>query len=107
MALSNRDKVRALVPKLVDISETVLYGDVWLRPGLAPRDRSLATIAALVGSSRPDQLRLHILRGIENGLTCEEIGELITHLAFYLGWPSAMTTAHLAKDIFQAADAGQ
>ena len=98
---SPREQVRAVVPKLIDLTENVLFGDVWERPGLSKRDRSLITIATLVALYRPQQLRVHIGRGLENGLTREEISELITHLAFYSGWPTAMTAAFVAKEVFE------
>ena len=100
-ATSARNEVRPVVPKLVDLSETVLYGDVWERPGLSKRDRSLITVAALVALYRGDQLRGHVERALANGVTKEEIGELITHLAFYSGWPTAMTAARIAKGVFE------
>jgi 4-carboxymuconolactone decarboxylase len=95
-----REKVRTVVPKLIDLTDTVLFGDVWERPGLSKRDRSLITVAALMATYRPEQLRGHLARALENGVTKEEIGELITHLAFYSGWPTAMTAATLAKSVF-------
>ena len=98
---SARDEVRPVVPKLIELSERVLYGDVWERPGLSKRDRSLITVAALVALYRSDQLRGHIERALANGVTREEIGEVITHLAFYAGWPSAMTAARIAKGVFE------
>jgi 4-carboxymuconolactone decarboxylase len=97
---SARDEVRPVVPKLIDLSESVLYGDVWERPGLSKRDRSLITVAALVALYRGDQLRGHIERALANGVTREEIGEVITHLAFYSGWPTAMTAARIARTVF-------
>jgi 4-carboxymuconolactone decarboxylase len=81
-----RDKVRAVVPKLIDLTEKVLFGDVWERPGLSKRDRSLITCAALVALNRTEQLKGHLGRALNNGVTPDEIGELITHLAFYGGW---------------------
>jgi 4-carboxymuconolactone decarboxylase len=98
---SARDEVRPVVPKLIELSERVLYGDVWERPGLSKRDRSLITVAALVALYRSDQLRGHIERALANGVTREEIAEAITHLAFYAGWPSAMTAARIAKGVFE------
>ena len=86
-----RDKVRAVVPKLIDLTEKVLFGDVWERPGLSKRDRSLITCAALVALNRTEQLKGHLERALNNGVTPDEIGELITHLAFYGGWPVAMS----------------
>ncbi|HLQ24207.1 MAG TPA: carboxymuconolactone decarboxylase family protein [Gemmatimonadales bacterium] len=100
VAFSAREEVRPVVPKLVELSETVLYGDVWERPGLSKRDRSLITVAALVAMYRSDQLRGHIERALANGVTRDEIGEAITHLAFYSGWPTAMTAARIAKSVF-------
>ena len=98
---SPREQVRPVVPKLIDLTEKVLFGDVWERPGLSKRDRSLITIATLVATYRPQQLRVHIGRGLENGLTKDEISEVITHLAFYSGWPTAMTAAFVAKEVFE------
>jgi 4-carboxymuconolactone decarboxylase len=95
-----REKVRTVAPKLIDLTEKVLFGDVWERPGLSKRDRSLITVAALMSTYRPEQLRVHIARALENGVTKEELGELITHLAFYSGWPTAMTAATVAKGVF-------
>jgi 4-carboxymuconolactone decarboxylase len=87
-------------PKLVQLTDDVLYGDVWARPQLSPRDRSLATISALIAMNRPDQLRSHLVRARDNGVTEDEIVETITHLAFYAGWPSAITAVTVAKDVF-------
>jgi 4-carboxymuconolactone decarboxylase len=87
-------------PKLAELTDDVLYGDVWARPHLSRRDRSLVTISALVALNRPDQLRSHLALARRNGVTEEEIAEAITHLAFYAGWPSAVTAVTVAKDIF-------
>jgi 4-carboxymuconolactone decarboxylase len=96
-----REKVRATVPKLIDLTEKVLFGDVWERPGLPKRDRSLVTCAALIALNRTEQLKGHLERALDNGVTPEEIGELITHLAFYGGWPVAMSAALVAKDVLE------
>ena len=96
-----REKVRKVAPKLIDLTEKVVFGDVWERPGLSKRDRSLITVAALMATYRPEQLRVHITRALENGVTKEELGEVITHLAFYSGWPTAMTAATIAQDILE------
>ncbi len=96
-----RDNIRAFAPKLVELTESVLFGDVWERPGLSKRDRSLITVATLVALNRSEQLRGHLLRALHNGVTEAEIIELITHLAFYSGWPTAMSAATLAKDVFE------
>jgi 4-carboxymuconolactone decarboxylase len=94
------DRIRAVAPKLAELTEKVLFGDVWERPGLSKRDRSLITCAALVALQRPDQLRGHLQRALDNGLTKDELSELITHLAFYSGWPTAVTAAAIAKEVF-------
>jgi len=98
---SARNEVRAVVPRLIELSETLLYPDIWERPGLSKRDRSLITVAALMALYRPDQLKVHTERALANGVTREEIGEVITHLAFYAGWPSAMSAAKIAKQVFE------
>ena len=90
-----------LAPKLVALTEQVLFGDIWERPALSKRDRSLITIASLVALNRTEQLRFHLQRALENGVTKDEIVELITHLAFYSGWPTAMSAMLVAKDEFQ------
>ena len=87
-------------PKFVSLTDDVLFGDVWEREGLSPRDRSLATIAALLAAGNIDQLNWHIPYGIQNGLTETEIKETITHLAFYAGWPKAVSAMNVAKRIF-------
>jgi 4-carboxymuconolactone decarboxylase len=84
-----------------ELTEKVLYGDVWERPGLSKRDRNLITVAALVALYRSDQLKGHLERALANGVTREEIGELITHRALYSGWPTAMTAARIAKGVFE------
>jgi len=90
-------------PKLVDLTDRVLFGEVWERPELSKRDRSVATVAALVAMNRPDQLRFHLGYAVENGVRKEELIELITHLAFYSGWPNAMSTIMVAKEVFSKA----
>jgi 4-carboxymuconolactone decarboxylase len=87
-------------PKLAQLTDDVLYGDVWARPQLSPRDRSLVTISALIAMNRPDQLRSHLAIARDNGVTEEEIVESITHLAFYAGWPIAVTAVTVAKEVF-------
>jgi 4-carboxymuconolactone decarboxylase len=90
-----------IAPKLADLTDNVLFGDVWERPQLSKRDRSLATVSALIAMNRPDQLRSHLARARENGLTQEELVETITHLAFYSGWPNAVTAISVARDVFE------
>jgi 4-carboxymuconolactone decarboxylase len=99
---AQRDRVRKTVPALVEYTENLLYGDVWERPALSKRDRSLVTVAALIATYRPEQLSVHIGRALENGVTREELAEVITHLAFYSGWPAAMSGAQVATEVFEA-----
>jgi 4-carboxymuconolactone decarboxylase len=98
---SARDRIGGLAPKLVDLTEKVLFGDVWERPGLSKRDRSLITVATLVALGKTEQLKGHLVRAETNGVTRDEIIELITHLAFYSGWPTAMSAATVAKTVFE------
>jgi 4-carboxymuconolactone decarboxylase len=90
-----------VAPKFAQLTDDVLFGDVWARPGLSQRDRSLATVSALVAMNRPEQLRHHLERALENGLSRDELIEAITHLAFYAGWPSGVTAVGVAKEVFQ------
>ena len=101
-ASGDRETVRATVPKLIEMTENVVYGDVWERPELSKRDRSLITVATLIALGRERQLKGHIGRALDNGVTSEEISEIITHLALYAGWPAAMTAAVVARDVFAA-----
>src|SRR5262245_60885571 len=96
-----REQVRDIVPGLIDLSERVLLGEVWERPGLSKRDRSLIVCATLIALGRERQLVGHLQRALDNGLTKNELGEVITHLAFYAGWPAAMTAALVAKEVFE------
>ena len=82
--------VREVAPKLADLTETVVFGDVWERSGLSKRDRSLVTVSALVALYRGEQLNFHLQYAMRNGLTEAELVEALTHLAFYAGWPNAM-----------------
>lgn len=88
-------------PKLAELTDDVLYGDIWERPQLSKRDRSLITVAALIAMDRPDQLRSHLALARRNGVTEEELVETITHLAFYTGWPNAVSAVAIAKDVFR------
>ena len=94
------DLVGSIAPKLADLTADVLFDDVWKRPGLSKRDRSLITVASLVALNRTEQLRYHLPHAVENGVTVDELVEAITHLAFYSGWPTAMSAAILAKELF-------
>jgi 4-carboxymuconolactone decarboxylase len=90
-------------PKLVELTDRVLFGDIWERPELSKRDRSLITVAALIALNRPEQLRFHLGRAVENGVKEQELIETITHLAFYSGWPNAMRAIMIAKELFSKA----
>lgn len=89
-----------LAPALADYTDNVLFGDVWKRPGLAPRDRSLITVASLVSLYRINELPFHLGKALDNGVTRDELVELITHLAFYAGWPAASTALSLLRRVF-------
>ena len=91
-------------PKLVSLTDDVVFGDVWERPGLSKRDRSLITVATLVALYRTEQMAFHMKRAIDNGLTVDELVEAITHIAFYAGWPNAMTAVITAKQLFEQTD---
>lgn len=87
-------------PGLVHFTDDVLFGEVWKRPELSPRDRSLVTVAALLSGGNIEQLNFHLKYAQQNGLTEQELIEAITHLAFYAGWPKAMSAMALAQQIF-------
>jgi len=97
---TSKNPLADFAPKLVDITEKVLFGDVWERPQLSKRDRSLITCAALVALGKTEQMNFHFPRAIENGVTQQELVELITHLAFYAGWPNAMSAGAKARELF-------
>jgi len=90
-----------IAPALAEYTERVLFGDVWERPGLSPRDRSLITVSTLVALYRTNELPVHLKKALDNGVTREELVELITHLAFYSGWPTANTAITIAKRVFE------
>ncbi|MFF2051841.1 carboxymuconolactone decarboxylase family protein [Leifsonia sp. NPDC058194] len=93
------DLIRQHAPKLADLTDDVLFADVWERPELSPRDRSLITVAALVSLGRDAQLSGHLRRALANGVTVEELAETITHLAFYAGWPAAMSATGVLASV--------
>ncbi|MCE4942106.1 carboxymuconolactone decarboxylase family protein [Streptomyces albulus] len=94
-----------IAPKLVALTDDVLFGDAWERPGLSPRDRSLVTVSVLSALYRNEQLGYHLAVALDNGLTVEELSEAITHLAFYAGWPNAVTAITQLKKIVDARNA--
>ncbi|AYQ41467.1 4-carboxymuconolactone decarboxylase [Burkholderia aenigmatica] len=93
----------AIAPALADYTDNVLFGDVWQRPGLSPRDRSLVTVASLVSLYRVNELPFHLKKALDNGLTRDELIEAITHLAFYSGWPTASSALTIAQRVFDEA----
>jgi 4-carboxymuconolactone decarboxylase len=95
-----RRTIGDLAPKLAALTDDVLFEDVWNRTELAARDRSLITVAVLVAGGDADQLRFHLGRAKENGVTETELIEAVTHLAFYTGWPKAMTAVTVAEQVF-------
>ena len=90
----------AVAPGIVQYTTDVLFRDLWLRPDLVPRDRSLVTVSALIASNQVAQLAGHLNRAMDNGLTQTQAAEVITHLAFYAGWPNAFSALPVAKDVF-------
>jgi len=98
-----RNPYADIAPGLADYTDRVLFGDVWKRPGLSPRDRSLVTVACLVALYRINELPFHLKHALENGVTRDELIEAITHLAFYAGWPVANTALPVARRVFQEA----
>lgn len=103
---SPREAARAFTPKLAELVEHPLYSRIWADPDLAPRDRSLITIAALVALGHADELQAHLKRGIANGLTTGELSAAITHLAFYVGFPAAISASANANAVFNSEFAG-
>jgi 4-carboxymuconolactone decarboxylase len=93
-----------IAPDLTEITNSVLFDNVWQRPQLSPRDRSLVTISALIALYRSNELPFHLKKALENGVTREEIIEVITHLAFYSGWPTASTALTIARQVFADAE---
>ena len=88
-----------ITPKLAELTDDVLFGDVYARPGLSPRDRSLITVASLISLDRTDQLRSHMGRALDNGVTQEELAEVVTQLAFYAGWPCGINAATTLRKV--------
>ena len=95
-----RENFGDIAPKFAELTDEILFGDVWERPGLSPRDRNLVTVASLISLYRVNELPFHLGKALENGLTRDEIVETITHLAFYAGWPPAMTALQIARKVF-------
>ncbi len=98
-----RNPFADIAPALADYTDRVLFGDVWRRTGLSPRDRSLVTVASLISLYRINELPFHLKRALENGVTREELVEAITHLAFYAGWPVANTALPILRRVLEDA----
>jgi 4-carboxymuconolactone decarboxylase len=88
-----------IAPALAQITDDVLFGEVWERPGLSPRDRSLITVASLVSLYRTNELPFHLQRALDNGVTRDELAEAVTHLAFYAGWPTASSAISILRKV--------
>ena len=93
------EDVRSTAPALAEYSDKVLFGDLWKRAQLGPRDRSLVTVTALVAGGHVEQLPFHLNRALDNGVTVSELQEVVTHLAFYTGWPDAMSATKVLRDV--------
>ena len=98
---ARRSPYSDIAPALGDYTDNVLFGDVWERPGLSKRDRSLITVATLVALYRTNELPYHLKRALDNGVSRDELIEVITHLAFYAGWPTANTAVTIARRVFE------
>jgi len=96
----NLGSIEEVAPEFVKLTSELLFGQVWSRPALSLRDRSLITVAALTALYRTNQLRNHIRRALDNGVTREELNEVFMHLAFYGGWPTAVNAYQVAKEVF-------
>lgn len=89
-------------PNLVKDTTQVLFHDLWLRADLEPQDRSLITVSALIASGKTEQISFHLNKALDNGLNQEAASELISHLAYYVGWPSAMSAVPVIKNVFSS-----
>ena len=94
------DNIKEVAPHLGKIEDAILSSEVWDHPGLSKRDRSLITVASLLALYRTDELRFHIGYALDNGVTKEEIGEVITHMAFYAGWPASVNASRVTKEVY-------
>lgn len=97
-----QEVMKQVAPHLAELTTNVVFGDIWERPGLSKRDRSLIIVAVLTALYRTDQLKGHIGRALDNGVTRDEIAEIITQMAFYAGWPTAVNAAIVAKEVYDS-----
>ncbi len=95
------DEIKALAPDYAQLTQDVLFGDVWKRPPLSQRDKSLITVTCLVALNRIEQVEFHLKKSLENGLTKEELVAAITHIAFYAGWPTAASGLNHLKNVLE------
>ncbi len=100
------EDVRTVAPALEKYAQRVVLGDIWKRPGLSPRDRSMVTLAAMIARNQTVELPYHLNLALDNGVKPGEVSEIITHLAFYSGWANAMSAVAIAKDVFTARNIG-
>ncbi|BEV71339.1 MULTISPECIES: carboxymuconolactone decarboxylase family protein [unclassified Paludibacterium] len=99
---SSLDNLGRLAPKLAELSQSLLFDDIWQRAGLSPRERSIATVSALLALYRPQQLPFHLQKALDHGVSRSELGELMTHLAFYAGWPAAVSAIDILATLPEA-----
>jgi 4-carboxymuconolactone decarboxylase len=99
-----RKSIGDIAPHLAELTDKVLFGDVWTNPALSPRERSLVTLASLISLYRVNEIPFHVRKALENGVTREEIVGVITHLAFYAGWPPAMSALKIARQVFEESE---
>ena len=97
--LATRNEVRGVIPRVIELTESLVYGDIWERPGLSKRDRSLITVAALVAMYRPEQLKGHTQRALANGVTKEEMKEVFLQVGAYCGAPAALDGFRIAREV--------
>lgn len=97
--ITGREHQSSYPKKFAELTDNVLFGDIWMRTQLNPRERSLATVAALVAMYRLEQLPFHLSRALDNGLSVDELAEVITHLAFYSGWPTAASALNVLSEL--------
>ena len=102
-----RSVLAEITPRLAELTQELVFDEIWERPELSKRDRSLIVVAALTALYRTDQLRAHVGRALDNGVTREEISEIITHMAFYTGWPCAVNAATVTKQVYDDRDAAE
>jgi 4-carboxymuconolactone decarboxylase len=105
-SMLTREDIRMVAPALDQYTQDRLLGDIWKRPGLTPRDRSIVTLAALIARNQTVEMPYHFDLALDNGVKPREISEIITHLAFYTGWANAMSAVAVAKDVFTARKIG-